>query len=390
MRDAGLSGLVPLVFWDEFDTTLDRQPFGWLRHFLAPMQDGRFQQGQISHPIGRSIFVFAGGISESMDAFGADMTEKEFRDVKGPDFVSRLKGYVNILGPNPQAHSRDPYYVIRRAILLRSILRRDAPQLFERKKKEEELNIDSGVLRALLNTGRYKHGVRSMESVIAMSQLAGKHRFERSCLPAIEQLELHVDARDFQSLVQRMELEDELLEKLARAAHEVFVHSLRDDGYSYGPQTNEELKTHSSFKAYAELPDDEKEQNRGNVRDMSNKLGRAGYVMVPARSNEPPFDFPGADLELLAEMEHERWMKAKIVAGWRWAPKTDKDNHLHKDLLPWRKLTDEQMARLTPDEAAAIGPDEIPEQEKEKDRLLVRAIPKILALAGYTIVKVSK
>jgi len=31
----------------------------------------------------------------------------------------------------------------------------------------------------------------------------------------------------------------------------------------------------------------------------------------------------------------------------------------------------------------------LPEAEKEKDRVLVRGIPKILANAGYTVVKVS-
>lgn len=43
------------------------------------------------------------------------------------------------------------------------------------------------------------------------------------------------------------------------------------------------------------------ESNRGNVRDIANKLVAVGYVMVPARSNEPPFDFPGDDLVYLAE-----------------------------------------------------------------------------------------
>ena len=388
VRDAGLSGFIPLVFFDEFDTTLDRQRFGWLRHFLALMQDGRFQQGQISHPIGRAIFVFAGGISESMQSFGGDMTEQEFRDAKGPDFVSRLKGYVNILGPNRSKNSDDPYFVIRRAILLRSILRRDAGQLFEKKGDKDALNVDSGVLRALLHTSRYKHGVRSMESVIAMSQLVGKHRFERSCLPAVEQLDLHVDARDFQARVQQMELHNELLEKLAEAAHYVFITELRDNGYKPGPTTDPRLKTHNALKPYADLPEDEKEQNRGNVRDISSKLERAGFVMIPARSNEPPFDFPGADLESLAAMEHERWMKAKIDAGWRWAAETDKASQLHKDLVPWRKLTREERAQLSSDESAAIGPDELPDSEKEKDRVLVRSIPKILAQAGYTVVKI--
>ena len=69
VRDVGLSGKIPLVFWDEFDTSLRETPLGWLRYFLAPMQDGKFQEGQISHPIGRAIFVFAGGTSSSMAEF---------------------------------------------------------------------------------------------------------------------------------------------------------------------------------------------------------------------------------------------------------------------------------------------------------------------------------
>jgi hypothetical protein len=63
VRDVNLKGEIPLVFWDEFDTPLEGQSLGWLRYFLAPMQDGSFREGQIVHPIGRSIFVFAGGTS---------------------------------------------------------------------------------------------------------------------------------------------------------------------------------------------------------------------------------------------------------------------------------------------------------------------------------------
>ena len=57
VRDIGLSGKIPLVFWDEFDS----KGLAWLRYFLAPMQDGEFQEGQLIHNIGKSIFVFAGG-----------------------------------------------------------------------------------------------------------------------------------------------------------------------------------------------------------------------------------------------------------------------------------------------------------------------------------------
>jgi hypothetical protein len=370
VRDVALGGKIPLVFWDEFDTALGGKPLGWLRYFLAPMQDGKFQEGQLTHPIGRSIFVFAGGTCERMEDFGKSLDPAEFRGAKGPDFVSRLRGCVNILGPDaPKDESKantDPYYVIRRAILLRSILQRNARYLFEKRGGKGILNIDGGVLRAFLRTSRYRHGVRSMEAIVAMSLLAGKTSFERSSLPAETQLDLHVDGRDFLALVQQMELEGEVLEKLAQAAHDIFCEGLRTRKYEYGPQTDDRLKTPSSLKPYSELPEFEKDQNRGNVRDIVNKLARIGYVMIPARSNEPPFDFPGSDLELLAEMEHERWMKQKLREGWEYAQETDKSRKLSPALLPW---------------------DRLPEREKEKDRDLVRVIPKILAKAGYAIVK---
>jgi hypothetical protein len=60
-------------------------------------------------------------------------------------------------------------------------------------------------------------------------------------------------------------------------------------------------------------------------------------------------------------------------------------------LLPWRKLSDKERARLsTPAEMAAIGLEELPQEEKEKDRNLVRGIPQILVKTGYTIVKIAR
>jgi len=366
VRDIGLSGKLSLVFWDEFDTSLGETPLGWLRYFLAPMQDGKFQEGQISHPIGRAIFVFAGGTSSSMTEFDKG-AEVDFKSAKGPDFVSRLKGFINVLGPNPvKGSGGDPYFIIRRSILLRSSLKRGTPQLFEKRNGKDLLNIDRGVLRALLKIEKFKHGARSIESLIAMSQLTNKPIFERSCLPAESQLDLHVDGKAFLSLVQQVELEGPMLESLAEAAHEVFCDGLRERGFKFGPKTDEALKTHNALLSYAELPEDLKEANRLNVRDIPTKLAVAGYIMIPARSNEPPFNFPGHPLEILAETEHKRWMQSKFDDGWEYAPETDRAKKLHKLLVPW---------------------DRLPEEEKEKDRDLVRGIPVILARAGYAIVK---
>jgi len=377
VRDIRLGGKIPLVFWDEFDSDY-KGTYSWLRYFLAPMQDGKFQEGDITHPIGKAIFVFAGGTSESLDNFGKNVSEEQARAAKVPDFVSRLKGYINVLGPNPQSGGDDPYYVLRRAILLRSMLLRDAKHML----RNNEVQIDSGVLRAMLLTGRYKHGARSMESIIAMSQLEGKTRFERSSLPTKAQLDLHVDGQDFLARVHQLELDGEVLECLAKAAHAIYCKEQTALGWKYGPHKNEATKENPSLVGFDQLPEEEKEQNRGQVRDIPGKLAYVGCYMVPAREGEPVFAFPDDVLEELASMEHTRWMRAKTTDGWRFAPKTDKPKKLHSCLLPWRK------GDLAPYAAFAewLGIEELPEEEKDKDRTAVREIATILTRAGYTIV----
>jgi exonuclease VII large subunit len=164
-------------------------------------------------------------------------------------------------------------------------------------------------------------------------------------------------------------LDKNLLEKLAEAAHEIFYEDLIIKGHKYGQVTQESKKEHSLLKPYAELSEDEKESNRNNVRDIPNKLASVGYATVLARGSETPGKFQNDEIEKLAKMEHERWMQEKLDTGWQYAKKTNRAAKLHKSLIPWEKLS---------------------EGEKEKDRSLVKGIPKILAKAGYTMVKLIK
>jgi RyR domain len=395
VRDRTLAGGIPLVFWDEFDTTLNQQPLGWLRYFLAPMQDGEFQDGQITHPIGRAIFVFAGGTSVSKGEFEQNIKSEKLKDAKGLDFISRLRGFIDIMGPNPlkQADDGDPTHVIRRAILLRSLFERKTPSLFRWSDTKGELRIDEGVLDAFLKISKYRHGTRSMEAIIEMSRLAKQSRFVRSALPPADQLDLHVNGRLFRGLVQETMLNKGLTkaaDKLARAAHEQFCKDLLEQGYTYASETDEHAKTHSSLLLFDQLPADEQEQNRSQVFHIREKLLNMGYFMIQARGNEPLFEFSAPEIESMAEMEHNRWLKAKLRNGWRYAPKTDKSMCQHQDMLLWRELSeDEKRREFSEDELVRIGEGILSESAKKKDRQVIRTIPDLLTMVGYTISKIQ-
>ncbi|MFY1110676.1 MAG: AAA family ATPase [Methanosarcinaceae archaeon] len=204
VRDISLRGKIPLVFFDEFDSKFENQPLGWLKYFLAPMQDGVFMDSGVMHPIGKSIFVFAGGTCRNFKEFYTFCAKNQssnngFGNEKCPDFISRLRGYVNILGPNP-VHDNDEAYVIRRAILLRSLIEKKAQNLID---SNREAKIDDSVLRALIKIPEYKHGVRSMEAILEMSMLRGGNLWTKASLPPKDQLELHIDSEMFSKLVSK-------------------------------------------------------------------------------------------------------------------------------------------------------------------------------------------
>jgi hypothetical protein len=176
-----------------------------------------------------------------------------------------------------------------------------------------------------------------------------------------------VDGRNFLALVQQINLDEQLLEKLAQAAHELYCEGVR--ARRKDPQVPEDTHLEEILIPYKQLSEHFKQQNRENVGDIPAKLAAAGYVMVPARSNEMPFNFPGEDLERLAQAEHQRWMQAKLADGWRHDPVTDNIARTNRCLVAWQEL------------------DEV---ERQKDRDLVRGIPRILARAGYAILRSGK
>lgn len=205
IRDASLQSRLPLVFWDEFDD----KALDWLPYFLTPMQDGKFRQGGQEYLIGRAIFVFAGGTSHSFEKF-RDAATSEIPK-KGPDFLSRLRGVMDIPDINdppiyginnntiPNWFPNDGC-LLRRALLLRDLLLKKAPQLFRNEGNyKAKLQTDNNrILDALICTAKYSYGARSMDSILDSAPMSRRGKFDASCLPPEDQISLHViNAKDF-------------------------------------------------------------------------------------------------------------------------------------------------------------------------------------------------
>ncbi len=359
IRDISLGGSIPLVFFDEFDSDFEGK-LGWLKYFLAPIQDGAFREGETIHPLGKAIFVFAGGTCHTFEEFsGYEQKQNKndnkdgisFRDVKGPDFVSRLRGFINIKGPNP-VDADDAFFIIRRALLLRHLLTSKVKHLVA---ADKTFAIDPGVLRALLKVPEYKHGVRSMVAMIEMSMLAERDCYEPAALPSRPQMELHVDADAFYNLVLRDALLSTKIEKIARALHEKY----RRD------QKGRKSEDDPAMQPWEQLDETLRESNRAAARDIPAKLEAMGYDFDAPKGDVKPVSFSDDELERLAKMEHERWNRERIAAGWKLGPRDSKKKR-SPYLVSWDRVSNDV---------------------KKWDREAVQGIPQAMADAGFRIYK---
>jgi len=205
VRDVILEGKLPLVFFDEFDSDKDGIALGWIKSFLMPMQDGRFRDEGGEHPIGKCILVFAGGTAPNFEQFTMPLNNpvatsdvQSFKNIKGPDFISRLRGSLDVLGPNPNS-KKDLNFILRRALLLRSLCMRDRRLNAD---GTAVLPVSQNIIHAMLMVPEYKHGARSMEAILDMSRIE-TGTWEPAHVPFHSQLALHVDADAFMRLLAR-------------------------------------------------------------------------------------------------------------------------------------------------------------------------------------------
>lgn len=74
-----------------------------------------------------------------------------------------------------------------------------------------------------------------------------------------------------------------LAEQIARNVHEVWAKGRLDDGWTYGPERSESLRTHSCLVPYDELTEEEKDYDRSTSRETIRLILKLGFRIEPPR-----------------------------------------------------------------------------------------------------------
>jgi uncharacterized membrane protein len=203
--------------------------------------------------------------------------------------------------------------------------------------------------------------------------MVGQDVLGRAAVKRAEQTSLDAEAilHECRRMEARLTAHDRVIESLgfylrknfaghiAPAIHEAYVERCVANGEPRGSR--------EALQPWDELSELLKESNRDQALAFAEKLAAIGCVIVPA--DEPPslFSYKAGEVLRLARMEHDRWMRERERQGYvRGAVRV---GLFHPDLVPW---------------------DELSPGAREKDIQAVRDIPRILAAAGYQVIRVAE
>jgi hypothetical protein len=149
-------------------------------------------------------------------------------------------------------------------------------------------------------------------------------------------------------------LDPTVRERLARAIHAAYRETER------GLTTPDD----PAIAAWDDLPSYLRQSNHAQADRLCEKVHRVGYVVDTCGNAAPATTFTREELDVMAQMEHARWVVERLSDGWTLGPGRDARRKISPYLVSWQALS---------------------EDVKDKEREMVRAIPKLLAEIGYQV-----
>ena len=144
---------------------------------------------------------------------------------------------------------------------------------------------------------------------------------------------------------------------------EVLARALYEDPL-WGSDSPDESVDPPGSPAWDSLTQGERTRMLGRADKLAAMLGTIGVAVVPAGQGGQVLEIGPAELELLAQEEHRRWMRMRGTDGWRRGRVKDSARKTHPSMIPYSEL---------------------PESERDKDRERVLRFPQLLAQAGLGV-----
>lgn len=226
-------------------------------------------------------------------------------------------------------------------------------------------DVESILAARRINRLRRLHGLSILNFVVCLNQQNFLSEIidddfpplsiDKSLLPKHEPIEY------FETLDETITIDvvvNEALDAMARTLHNAYLQTQLDAGG--------DVARNASLIAWSDLPAHKKKANQHAAAHIDVKLRIAVCETRDLNDPETEVDFPPEEetMELLAQLEHRRWMADKFLAGYSYGPVRDEDRMLHPDLISWEVLT---------------------EADKQKDRDNIGQIASLLRLQGMKV-----
>ncbi|RPJ63563.1 MAG: hypothetical protein EHM12_01990, partial [Dehalococcoidia bacterium] len=154
------------------------------------------------------------------------------------------------------------------------------------------------------------------------------------------------------------------------STYEILAQAIHDDYTRNAMGRGETPEINRSMVPWEELSENLRESNRNQAEHILEKLESFGYDFVLSPDLNPKLvEFSANEIEQMSKMEHTRFVDERLRAGWRYGSPKDDINKISPTLIPW---------------------DELSEEEKNKDRTTVTAIPEFLAKAGFQVYRTNQ
>ena len=152
--------------------------------------------------------------------------------------------------------------------------------------------------------------------------------------------------------------------------HEILARALHEEYINQQQQLGQTLETNPTMVPWDDLPEPLKESNRRQVDHIRDKLSAIGADITALSGwGDALFEFTPDEVELMARMEHERWMEERRQEGWIYRPgPKDMVKKTHPDMMAWEQL---------------------PASSQTWNRTTTREMPKFLARTGFQIYRLD-